>query len=509
MVSIPQQITMSYLEALEAEAVDYQARIATARRYHIGEQEVELTERVKEFLGMNGEGNELIKFRLNICRIVVKSLVDELNVVNILSDGAEEKKDEVEFVNKWWVKWKLAALQKELYEIVIRDGEGFMLLEWDEELKDVVPTVNQRFVSTEAGGDGFGVWIIYENEDPNKRPIAAIKQWTELRLKEGSEDEFETITRRNVYSDKKVEKYELEDDWVKTGEAVFKDVAGQPTEIALQVIHYKNDGLMPEAWDAFPMQNAINKTAVDALASADLTAFRMFFIFGTYPTIDGKAILPDGSNAWRFGPGQMNGTTNTDATVQVVDGADVSPLMKMLQDLVIMAAQITSTPPSKFIITGAIASEKTLKEQDRALRKKAETRKVVFGNAWRELFSTLIKINNHYGNTRMSPDEVPNVSWETNMDIETLKDKKSLDVPAPFLWEEMYAPDKVKAMKEDPSYRIEFEEKIFAGIQNAEASGFTMEFYLTRIGLTEEEIAKFVEARQPVVSTDMGAETGQ
>lgn len=433
-------VRLSFLEWLNNEELARQRAVVKARQYHDGEQSTFLNERLKEFLYLGKEHGDP-DFHLNVCRSVV-SAVTERMIVNSF-DSADKA------LAAWaWQVWqdnRMDSAQDEVHEGAIRDGEYFVLVDWDTQKRRVRFTSHQRFTDGTVGGDGFGCKMFYPDDNPSLPALYACKRWTEVM------DQGRARQRITLYYPERVEKYAsagavwepVQDVGDSGWPLAWVDSAGQP--LGLPVIHFYNPGLRCEAWDAIPMQNAINKTLIDLLASADLTAFRIFVAFGWIPTSDGKSPADDGSNLLALAPGQVLGTTRskTEAGFEAIEPADLSPLLDLLQQLVLYLASVSAIPGSRFQIIRQVMAEGTLKQQIEPLLAKIRRRQVLLGNAWENCFYIARKLANTFGGESLSEDAQLSTQWadlETRNEkehLETLKLKKELGVTQEQIWSEM------------------------------------------------------------------------
>jgi hypothetical protein len=429
-----------------------QESIVLARKYHEGEQGVPLTDRLKEFLG------EKVLFRMNICRQVVTAVAERLIVTGF--DSADPK------IITWaWDTWQtleLDAKQEEVHEGGLRDGEYFLLLGWDNEENIPLAVPHQRFTDTNVDGDGEGCVMVYEQDDPNQKALYGIKQWIEY----GSSF-AETFVRRTLYYPDRIEKYRKQpfmSDWEmyqplgdEEWPLPWVDKSGKPLGIAL--IPYNNKGLRCEAWEAIPLQNGVNKTLLDLLASSDMTAFRIFYSLGFVPTSDGRVPKDDGSNILRIEPGRVVGTTKSarDTEFGSIEPANLESLMDLTHQMVLWAAMVTNTPVSRFISTKLIASDATLKEQEGPLISRARSRQTSFGNSWVKAFNLLRRLQNTFGEgDALDEDAKINIIWGEAAargeaeKLELLEVKqRALGVPREQLWVEAgYDQVKIAAMRE-------------------------------------------------------------
>ena len=510
---IPQAIEMSYLEALTQQTLDYQADILLARAYHAGVQPIYLTERQKEYLDLHQDN----QFCLNLCRIIVTALTDELNVVGFETgekENAEGIKQQAEWFWDVWQKNRMDAQQSEIHNRAVAESEAFIILDWDSEGKYPVMVLHERYTSMQASAwedrwDGLttsameqltgtdnGVWIVYENDDPNQKAIVGVQRWTEiLRSEEGRADPRQ---RQTLYYPDRIERYfyngtewELLEDGVKE----WNDKTGKP--LGIPVIHFKNIDMRPEAWDAIPINDAANKTWVDILGSADTLGFPMLAVLRMWPTTDGKSPASDGANVWSFGPGEIIGNAQAEdgASITKIEGSDPTPLMETLKDQIMFAANITGTPASRFVTTAQIASDKTLKEQDRQLHKRAINHQILLGQAWADVMVMARRIANAFGNEGMDEKITVKPVWKSLTTIEDLKEEKDLGVPLESIWLKMgKSQAEIAEMKGTTEYRLNLFKAIFEGFTAASQNGMTLDGYLKLIGLSEDEVKEITAA---------------
>lgn len=509
---IPITFDILELESILGDMEAHQEAVIQARNYFNGIQDVYLTARAMEYLGLHKNN----PFRFNICRTIVNSLSQELNIIGF-ETSEESEGDDPGPVAQWaaqlYLDNKIDSLQDSIHEAALSDSESFVIVEWDpiEERPRLI--YNPYFVDTSNKGDGMGCYMVYENDDPEQRPRAAVKRWIEtIRPIGGGPDRARL--RMTIYYPDHFERwaYDMAGRWEhfieetgqidEDGEAIEvdwwidnTDSSGEP--LGIPVFHFKNKGIRPEHWDAIPMQDSINKTLVDILAAGDLTAFQSFFGFGFYPTIDGKEPKSDGSNLMKMGPAQFNGTTHTpdEASLTIIPGQDSTHLMNQFKDLVLSTAQITDTPASRFVVTAAIASDKTIKEQERGLKKKAADRRGLFTPPWVAVMDMARKLSNQYGGAGLSEEIEISPIWEHTETLEELREKKeALEIPIEQLWREAgYTEDQIDVMKKDSSYRVKFEAALWEGANTASLNGIPLELYLRRIGIPEEEITEIRE----------------
>jgi len=148
----------------------------------------------------------------------------------------------------------------------------------------------------------------------------------------------------------------------------------------IPVFHFLNSDKQSELWDAIPIQDAINKTAIDILGAADSAGFPILVVRGAEATTDGKAPASDGSNYLKFHPGMIFSGIDPAGGVDRIPPADLAPMLNTLDSLIFKLAQVTGTPMTRFMTSKQVAAEGTLKQQEEPLIAKIRGKQVTFGN---------------------------------------------------------------------------------------------------------------------------------
>lgn len=452
--------------SLDAEEKKAQGMIVLARRYYDGDQTVYLTTRQQAWLDLHPGKT---KFVVNICATVVDAVVERLRVTGFdvspgidspsNSDAAEE--DLASILWGWWTANRMDAVQTEAHRMAVRDGESFVLVGWNNAEKRPDFVLHPRYVDRTLGGDGFGVWIDYENDDPFGKPERAIKQWTEVM--EEQEGPTGRVTRQTHYYPDRIEKYVvLDGDWRPYQEAgdpewplAWTMPDGSP--IGIPVAHLRNPGLRSELQDVVPLQDALNKAWLDIMAASDSTAFRMLVVLGFVPTTDGKEPAEDGSNLLQVAPGQMLATRRKpgDVSVEAIEPASLEPLLNVEERLVTRAAQISDTPLARFQFTRQVSSAESQKQQDMPIISKVQERQTLFGNAWEDLLQVARRQAAVFGGlpvdlaATISAVWMPAVIRDEAVEVQVATAKKALGVPAEQLWSELgYDAHQIDDMKQ-------------------------------------------------------------
>ena len=443
-------VEIAYLDALSDSELALTRQIVSARKYHIGQQNVALTERLKQFLGETFGGFE---FRLNIVQSVIRTVTEKLGVIGFDSSD----KNAIAWAQEVWDLNNLDALQDDIYEAALRDGAHYVIVDYPVEKGYPRWLPQQYYTEVGAGGDGNGCKIYYPQGDPNLDPIVAVKYWTEWI-------EERLTERRTLYYPDRIAKYartggggdwkEYKDPGDTEWPISWVDTDGTPLGIA--VIPFYNKGQALEAADAIPLQDAANKAVIDLLSTEDQTAYRILVALGFIPTSDGLDLKSDGSNALEVQPGIIIGTTKSkqEADVKAIEPAELSPMMDMVQQIIMWLALVTDTPVSRFITTKLIASDETLKEQEAPLIAKVENRQKLFGSAITKCMTLSMKLARMYGMDPAAPAAGVRIKpiWKSAQSmqdrLEELTMKQGLGVPKEQLWTEIgYDQEKITTWK--------------------------------------------------------------
>jgi hypothetical protein len=444
-------LPLSLADAVMSMEADRQKEILLVRKYYGGDQGVELTDRLKQFLG--DENRDGPSFRVNLIKAVIDIELEKLHVKSFdCVDTAQAK-----LAWQWWTKNQMDAVQEDVYEAGLRDGESFIVIDWDDNKQSPQWIMNPRWTDTINGGDDFGCWMSYPNNDPNQEPSFAVKQWVETTSRD-------RVEHRNVYFPDRIMKYTRggnNADWVLIGTVDWTDESGEP--IGIPVIVFQTRGLRSEVWDALPMEDVVNKSTLDLIATLDMTAFRIFYAFGFIPTDDGKEPADDGSNWLKVAPGQIVGTTKTKTDVDfgAIEAADPEPLLKAVHQFMLWLAMLSGTPTSRFTTSGVVAKDETLKEQERPLAAKILSHQIRFGNSWERVLEVSRRLYNSkiVGEPVLDVEPMFETLWadagtQSEADrVEMLVMKRELGIPLSQLWSEAgYSREQIEEMQKTEEY---------------------------------------------------------
>jgi len=384
-------IQRSYLEWLEEQENERAAKYVQCRAYYDGDHETQLTDRMRKFLELKA-GQD---FSINVCPIVVDSLAEKLKVDGFICESGAD------LFKEWWKANRMDGQQGVVHLAAVRDGDTYVLIEWDNELKRPVFTQENAWDGTQ------GMHIVYSDEH-RMLPVVAIKRWN---LASG----VNVVTRRtNLYYPDRIEKYSDGgggDTWLH-----YDDGSGQwpiwwtdndlegGTPLGIPVIHFRNKDQgysygQSEEDPAIPLQNGGNKALIDTLSAADTTGFRNYWMTGGKP--DGIVTAP---GSWFY-------SENPDASFGAIDAADLTSLIALKDSIIADIGKVTRTPLSSFQLTGAIAAAGTLKEQRAGLDAKIEDRQTTFGNAWEDVMAFGRKLANIFGSAKLDETKLIATTW--------------------------------------------------------------------------------------------------
>lgn len=368
--------TLARLEHLSQERRAEQQALATLRRYYHGQHPTLLSDRQREFLHQRGR----FRFCLNYCRGVVDAVAERLRVVGF---AAEDPATQA-WLAKLWKLARLDALSQQLHLAAIRDGEAFLLADFDPQAG------RPRFHFHPADDGTGGLWMEYDNEG---RALYAAKRWT---IDRGSG--AGRLRRLNLYYPDRIEKYlslteaPYWQPYPGPGEPFplpWVDAEGAP--LGIPALHFRNslEGAFSELQDVIPLQDALNKTLIDLIAVADTNAFPLLVARGFEVPED-----------FSISPGallQIPPSLDAETDFKALPGADLGSFIGVLEHLAMEIARVSATPLSRFQASGQVAAEGTLKQQEAGLIAKVERKQVIFGNAWEDAMALALRLQNCFG----------------------------------------------------------------------------------------------------------------
>jgi len=415
---------LSYIQWLFEQELTKQDNISAYRDYYDSDHPTQLTERQKEYLELHGEN---IRFCLNLCPVVVDSLVDRLAVVGFrvslpakFQEGereatppeGEEAGEEAEtpearwsaMLNEWWQDNRGDGLQRKLFKATERDGDGYLIVDWDVENNRPILSPQPAFTSVgDNPANGTGVKVHYGEDG---RIQCASKRWKVDTIEEET-GEIKTMRRMNLYFASRVEKYFTTEE---TLEAVWQEYTPENEEgegegwpswwtdsrqeggepLGVPVVHLKANDVgytygESELKVVIPLQDILNKTLIDMVANADFSGFRV------YVAIGGEA------PGTKIFPGVVLHQPDAEARFEVVEGSPSSTFIEAMDAIIRYTAAVTRTPQYLFYPTGTVPSGEALRAAEAGLIMKVRERQVGFGNCLEDAMRIAIKLARTFG----------------------------------------------------------------------------------------------------------------
>lgn len=385
--------------------------VALYRKYLDGEHDAKLTSHMKNLLRISSENEE---FNLNYCATVIDTMVDRLNVVKINGETDEQ----TEWASDLMLVNRFDDFQNLVHESALVDGDGFVMVEWDNERNQVVLT-------HELAYDGVsGVVAVYDRQ--GRKIDYAIKIWLE------TDEVGEDLTRVNVYWPDRVEKYMGNSTgsdlmpYVEDGQTShvlsWLNTSNEP--IGVPIIHFPNRGRgsygNSELKSTIGPQDALNRTLVSMVMTAELSAFQIKAAFGFEPPtalspgMIVKVPMPDSS-------GEDQARLLSALRFEVLPQAQLVPFIEQSSFLVSQIATVTRTPIPE-IMGSANSSGEALKERQTGLLGKVRRFQVRAGNGWEDVMKMAARVQNAFGTKQVDED----VRWSTQWHTAELRNDKQL-----------------------------------------------------------------------------------
>lgn len=364
-------------------------RVRLYRRYMDGDHRAGLTPEMKKMLRVDGD--ELDQFNSNYCELVVATEADRLTVQSF-NPVTDNKEAATEWVNDLLAMNRFDALQMDVHEATLRDGDTYLMCDYDSEEETV------RWAHELAFDGDVGVIVVY---DRMWRKIeVAIKVWYEAG--------FGDNRRVNIYYPDRIEKYTAWDDGALTvmtnadgGAVVEPWLPG-----VVPIVHYKNrlrgskEGGMSELDAVIPLQDALNRTLYSMVMVSELSAFQIKIARGFEPPQD---LTP---GMWVVISRYETGENGSEVAVPLEQGdiADASvlpqgqilPFIEQSSYLINQIATVSRTPlPAT--MGGDSQSGEALKQRETGLLSKIKKAQVIIGNAWEDALGLSAKVQNAYG----------------------------------------------------------------------------------------------------------------
>lgn len=374
------------------EVTKWGQQVALFRQYAEGDHRAKLTPEMRDMLRISG--SMLDTFTLNYCDLVIAKMGDRLTVAGIDADTD---------AGSTWAAQVLDAnrfdgLQMDVQDAALRDGITFVMVAPHED--------GSVMLAHELAWDGdTGTIPVYDRM--GKRVVAAVKVWYEHALER----------RVNIYFPDRVEKFDLD---VGGGLMVHADNGEMVEEFAdrgevngvvpwvsngqalgVPVIPFVNRAKarlsygISEIAGVIPGQDALNRTLVSMVMTAELSAFQIKVARGFQPP---AAVAP--GSIITIGAEGLSKDQLADMTV--LEQASLVPFISEAQFLIEQMGTISQTPlPGQ--MGGDAASGESLKQREIGLLGKVKRFQVKAGNAWEDVMKMAAIVQNAYSPSSRAP----------------------------------------------------------------------------------------------------------
>lgn len=452
------EATLAYLRWMADEDEAEEAWLRTLRDYMEGDHTIYLTDRQKEYIGLDSKDLDY-PFSHNDCRLVVDAVVERLHVMGFSPKGGAVEELEVEeravsqaFVDlamDWWEQNRMDARQDELYQGAVRDGEGYIIVDWYDDRPRW--TVNDKY-------DGSTGVKAHRNPDTGEIEFAS-KRWVTF---DALNPEMSGRVRVTLYFADRIEKYidrredeptdeEIDDALMALKWQTFRDTEDEPWPIpwtegkdgdgeplGIPVIPFVNPG-GSELADMIPLQDMLNKADLDLAAAADTAGFQVLWATGVSAEIDATT---GAELEITIAPARLMRLSSPESRVGALPPADLSGMIEISDYWTRAIASVTRTPHYLFQARGTTpASGESLKWQEVGLDAKCRRKQAVFGNAFEDTLYLSGKLWNKYREgvevIRLEGQWRPILVRSEQEAIEVGKGKRALEIPLRQVWREL------------------------------------------------------------------------
>lgn len=399
----------------------YQSGYHRARRYYQGaHQRMIDNERLKNIFG------RLFRdFRLNLCKPVVDSLVDRLQVSGF-STGENEEQNALDV----WKRNHMARRAGQVHLEAIMAGDAYVLV-WPNEMNR--PTLyphraHEVVVDYSSAAPGFitraaKLWrpdadtvrlTVYRPERveryvarrlvsgglPSTQPVDPYYQGsdllasTDVDLYGDGGQFFPTGSGGSQEGVAGVDKAQSFTEYTDDGEAAAENPFG-----VVPVFHFANNSDLgergvSELWDAMPVQDMLNYLAFQILVNAEYQGHRQRWATGIEVPIDadGNPINPFKAGAETMMIAGVTTQGDTDPRFGEFSAGDLNQLDNIKRSAALDIAQVSQTPPHYFFVASNLVSGESQKTAEQKLDAKVTDRQIAFGEVWAQAVALAVRM---------------------------------------------------------------------------------------------------------------------
>ncbi len=446
---LPREVNLAVLAFLlhqENEEKELQARIIKGRELYAGYMDEELADTAGDiFIGADEtdvEGVNLMSIAIDttIRRITLQGF--KVSSPAETDQGPAVEEDLLKNITQWGKKFyevnNLETLSKDLHRWAERDGEAFVILDFDEFYEyppDPAQTgiirayIHERY--TDAGVDWKGIQgsnngckAHYRHDDINQPLDMVSKRWIEEFFEDEEIKDRQRMTLyiaeqgkpelEGEYLPARIEKYIFGDSgeweqWQDEDDEQWpiwwtENQTEAGVSLPLPVIHFRNEQYEPGGKRIWGLQATMDQLWVAFSNALLMTGHQILVAFGFYPTTDGKPPAEDGANVLQVAPRQIIGSPSKsprEAKLEAIPPAPIDPLLQALDKTAIYASFVGALPVSNFIFSKAVASSETLKQGDAELVARINELMGLWGRSWAGLMDVARKMENLFNSGNM------------------------------------------------------------------------------------------------------------
>lgn len=355
----------------------------SVRDYYRGKHPVKLNETMKNILQMHGAE---YWFGVNYCRQIVDEAANRLNLEAV---KVEEDESLQEYLDHAFERNDFELLQSDIHLAALRDGDVFLVCEWDSDEDELVYSLNYRY------NGRIGVIPIYRNGELHSA----------AKVIETGEHSFEVI----LYSASSVLRFTFD------GDSGLQPIGGDAWDPGvLPVVQFSNRRILGEQYgdselrSMLGLQDALNATVITAIGAGYLSGFPTSVWKGGTESDPPKSI----------GPGTMVTLQSDDPAVlssagfEWNDSPDFSSTIRLITDFVLHISNVTGTPIKAGTddqLTGK--SGEAQKESSSKLLSKIKRARTKFSSEWKKVVHISVKAANSYGNKGFKEPKILTARW--------------------------------------------------------------------------------------------------
>lgn len=364
-------ILTEYVAAVTERADEYKE----AEDYYNGDvAEVFATARLRRALRVTGH-----RGWHNYCRVVVDSVLNRLEVANIVADNETAQAA----VQKVWDDNELALEANEVHRNALKFGDCYALV-WPDENGDLLISYNSPRTTA----------LVYDPENPRKK-LYAVKMW---KVKPEPLTANKPQTRMNVYTADAIHKYVADTDEVTEG-TNWRAMGREDNPFGeIPVFHFRTGRPFgtPEAKAGYGVQNDINKLVATHMYTVDYQGAPQRYAMsqaGDDATVDFGDDETERENlsALKSDPGSLwylKGINGVGEFQPANPNVFWEPINALKQSM----AALTETPFHFLERSKSDLSGEALRVAEAPLMKKVKDRQAAFGTTWAELFNFVLRV---------------------------------------------------------------------------------------------------------------------